>query len=549
MTGKAISYTLTLTAPLMLSVPAGDENSATTLSYVSGSSVLGALATRWLGTNSTPRPEEDPEFRALFLDGTARYLNAYPKGQSSLRLLPPPLSLYQEKNQDNAVFDLAGRAREEPLADEYGKPLTLTKWNKGFVSFFHREGSIKHRAADQITRLHNQRDREKGRPTPESGAIFSYISLAAGERFRGVVLVEKEEHASRIESMLNQGPLSFGKSRSAQYGGNAEVENIEIQEVDAFCEEGTISFQRRGRVVLSLTSDYLGLDKYGQFAPGFFLQDFADSAGVERSDLEVVQRFCQVRLVSGYVSVWRMPRPVRPALLAGSVFVLGMKRGMDDGRLAKLLWRGLGQRTAEGFGRVVVNWHAVPEDEDNEELLKYAPEQETKDRVLPGASSRENYCARQSQIVSLCRTRLLSNAIEDALPGIVAGIIPHSAYLPSKAVLGRVRSRLRVAREAEDITAFLLDCNDKKAGKDLSQCKIGSWPLYEWLYKIFEPGDFIDGQIGLKDLAKNNHLDGVHNANAAFDSGVKWIYQRRLADLVLQELVRHKTEQETAGDE
>ena len=50
------------------------------------------------------------------------------------------------------------------------------------------------------------------------------------------------------------------------------------------------------------------------------------------------------------------------AIAAGSVFVITATPALPEATLQQLESEGIGERRAEGFGQVTINWHALSED-------------------------------------------------------------------------------------------------------------------------------------------------------------------------------------------
>src|ERR1700722_18309618 len=97
MTTRYLPYTLELRSPLLATTSGSDPNSAASLSWVPGSSLRGAVARRLGG-------DRHPDFAEMVLDGSVRYLNAYPVSRTgeaepgpAIRTLPVPLSLREAK--------------------------------------------------------------------------------------------------------------------------------------------------------------------------------------------------------------------------------------------------------------------------------------------------------------------------------------------------------------------------------------------------------------------------------------------------------------------
>lgn len=550
-TKRVIQYRLTLEAPLVLTVPGGDPNSAETLPFISGSSILGVLAGRWLHKNSCPKnAAHDERFRNLFLSDKVCYVHAYPEETKGDRLLPAPLSLYREKGEEDVLYDLARPDAKEIIEDQNGKRLDLRPWQGGFIRF--KDHFLYYRSLQRRAQIHHQRDRDMGRATEEKGAIFSYVSLDRGERFIGMILCEDIVYGKTIEDLLRQGPLLLGRSKSAQYGGKARVEILTDPDGEKFAEAGSQKADS-GRWVVTLLSDYLGVNALGHYTadPQTWLNDFSEKLGMTQGDVDFynddpegkAQNFAQVRPVSGYVSAWRMPRPVRPALKAGSVFVLDVKKKVDEKRLASLLWKGLGDRCNEGFGRLAVNWHG----QENEDHPTYTLKESSLVELHPLSSSSPDHPDADS-VLQLCRKRLLKNNLDEKLVGacerLSLSALP-PGKLPNKALTGRLRGLIARAQTPNDISDFLNTCQNrnKPAGEQLRRCRIGNRNLSEWLQQLFQDNQFIKAHLNLDILAEQFTLAEKQVVHSLFES-MAWSYQKRLADRVLKELARLKTEAE-----
>src|SRR5690606_38786835 len=93
-------------------------------------------------------------------------------------------------------------------------------------------GGARRPAAPPIgSRLHQQRDRIKGRPWKDRaeqphGALFAYEYLEAEQAFRGVIQIMRAAaiNIERVTGLLGAGPILVGRSRRAGYGGEAAVE-------------------------------------------------------------------------------------------------------------------------------------------------------------------------------------------------------------------------------------------------------------------------------------------------------------------------------------
>lgn len=226
-----LTYRLELLQPVLASVPGGEPNSTVSLPYIPGSLVRGAIGSRVY--QSGKYTDLTVDARDLLLNGQTRFLNAYPFAINRGRALPIPLSWVEEKS----VTSLWKRVEDYALDPE--EKISTRKGMSGWMWL--QEGDIdgdasyaayKHSPQWQIA-VHTRRDAEAGRPRADSGAVFRYEALAAGQQFEGAILCEALSDAKEIESHLRAGPAYIGGSRSAGYG---LVEFTDIKEAQEWHE-------------------------------------------------------------------------------------------------------------------------------------------------------------------------------------------------------------------------------------------------------------------------------------------------------------------------
>ncbi len=343
-----IRYQLTLTAPAIFTRGVGDPNTVDSWTHVPGSRILGALAARWLAQHPKADAAADADFQRLFLNGSVCYLHAYPAYDRGTRMLPAPLTLYEPRDTGarGELIDRAIDPQAELDPDLRQAALGYIVWRETRITYY-RPALRRHQ--------HHERERVRGRPT--DGNIFTYEALPAGSRFSGAILTERDEDEALLASLITRGPLRVGRSLAAEYGGQAEVELIEATRAD--WQEVTPVFERQTPelLVVTLLSEYLGRNPNGEMTPEAFKADLEDALS---TPLIEVHRFVRYHSISGYVAAWSMPRPPHPALAAGSVFLYERPEGMAIP--ARVL--SLGDRRAEGFGRVALDWHGVESDEE-----------------------------------------------------------------------------------------------------------------------------------------------------------------------------------------
>ena len=343
---KALIYELQLQSPVLISQPgAGEENSDKSYPFIAGSAIRGALTARYLNSN-----EPDEVFHRRFLSGKVRFLNAYPvcaavrndndgRSRCGVRMLPAPFSWHIEKDDKdrdeakitNFVFD--GSAMDNPKS-----------LGERFVTF--RNEDVVWSATDMQVTVHNVSHTRKVKAKGTS-SLFQYEAIAPGQLFSGVILGEEEDLEVMKNLLEARSDLWLGGSRNAGYGRTRLV-SAKIEE--AWQEyPAAKDHPPDGKVVITLLSDVIVRDMAGNYSTRPF--------DLIRQEPQKV--FMRTRVVGGFNRTWGLPIIQAPAFQAGSVFVYDSS-SMDANILQKWQEIGLGERRAEGFGRIAINWLFQP---------------------------------------------------------------------------------------------------------------------------------------------------------------------------------------------
>jgi len=361
----ALTFEIHALEPLLATRLEGDPNSAVSYPYVPGSAIRGALASRFLSGHNADLAGEG-EGRRLFFDGSTCYLNAYLLDRLGQRSLPVPLSWFYEKGRE--LQD------GEPLYDFSVEVVDHLKQPKGLGERFCRLVVTQPEFEDdddvglvsaevefvnprwQIN-VHTARERVKGRATEDEGAVFRYQAIAAGERFGGVVLVSEPSDTGKLEGLLAGGDLWLGGSRSGGYG-RVRVENFKRVEGWRETDTDLADLGPGDRLVITSLSDAVLRRADGSCADTLTSDMLPASL---RTALSLVSEpepasFKRVGIVGGFNRKWGLPLCQAQVVQAGSVFVFDVTGTIPVSDLEKLEAQGIGERRAEGFGRVATSW-------------------------------------------------------------------------------------------------------------------------------------------------------------------------------------------------
>lgn len=534
---KAVTFTLELLEPLMVTGLEGDPNSNVTLDYVPGSVIRGALIARYL--RSKPKQYQfDPankkqDERKLFFNGSVRYLNAYPLAKLSfdeIRTLPTPLSWFAEKDLEPTAdhptataYDLCHKSAKGAFGKKQnkflGKPFSCQDGKDIYLI------QPEHRLA-----IHTQRERRHGRSMEDGGAIFRYESLETGSRFGGVILFEDDSLVNEIESLLKDKQLNLGGSRTAGYG-RAKVsdwskktswnEADEPSEIDA-----GMTF------TITLLSNALIRDDNGQYQTELPLEDLKkhladikeaklDDNVVNSSEEKFNATFKQTDIVGGFNRKWGLPLPQSISIKAGSVFTFKANEAITKDKVQALIEAGLGERRVEGFGRIAINLNT----EEKLTWKKYEPENKAENQAITNGLSR----GLAKQMVE----RLMRQKLDQKLLSLVANYQIKAA--PPNHQISRIRAVVRDALRSGDKNTLKKFFNDNRriAREHFEKARISNDNndnLRKWIEERLEK---LDAVFDFETPALGKNDPQYKTVIAKFTDDLKLEYHLRLIDGVL----------------
>ncbi len=561
---KAIIYRVTLLEPTLVADLDGDPNSATAFDYLPGSTLRGAFINRYLRSHGLTDLAADPTARRLFFSGDTRYLNGYQVDWRHRRSLPTPQSWYEPKENDKTelVYDFAFQELSEATGD-------TVQWKPIRAPFC----VVEHEAVRLIKperwiAVHTARTRRFGRAMPEEriepgkgdlrGAIFRYDALAAGQVFEAAVLCDEAD-----ESTLTQfisGEITLGKSRSGGYG-RAQLQLLRSRSCTGYeydvpepvggddSSDSDSSTQDAvwdvpdARLVVTLLSDALLRDTNGQFTverdvvTAVLEHELACTLGRPRA------AFLRGRVIGGFNRKWGLPLPQTLAVAMGSVFVYHIST-INRQKIHALLERGIGERRAEGFGRLAINWqtqYELPCDTT-------APESPGEARQLSSEASIATTLVTR-MVVRLFRQKLDRKVIELAKSvGTGGGKSAVMESAPRNAQLSRLRGVIADALMQSPpalsrVTRYLDDVEQRAtARKQYEHARLAQQNLLEWLRATLAKAD----EQAWRDFFqfRSDDLSGIGGITPALTDALRHEYILRYVDAVLARAAKHNRQEE-----
>lgn len=468
---KVLTYRITLQEPALLTSLGGDANNARSLGYIPGSAIRGVLLSRF--QRHTPISASEESHRRLFFDATTRYLNAYPViGDDHHRSLPIPRSWYRNKLELSRCCDFA-----VDLPDDY-REHTWSTPPGSFCDFEDIEtGSVKIIEPKRRISVHTQRARRAGRATDQEGAVFRYESIAAGQMFAGAILIDETPPAIDRQ---NDGPIEcyLGGSRTATYG-RAKIERTDdIQDGGDWREVPMPIEPHDNQLIITLLSDALIRDpETGQFCTRH--QTLTDLISKQLDHkLECRDAYVNQTIAGGFNRKWGLPLPQTVAFGMGTVIVCKTE-SFDEEKIRALEQTGIGERRAEGFGRLAFNAHPC-----SGFSLEVGGNSERHDTGNPDIASPSGQAALtmvKRRTEKLLKSKLISitSSLEIRNP-------------PSRSQLSRLRQIIREellkpAPNPARLEVFMTSIKARKtARKQFQTARIGNQTLLNWLSGILE---------------------------------------------------------------
>lgn len=519
-------YALTLAAPLLATQIEGDAGSAVTARFIPGSMIRGAVAARI--------NQGGPGFRDLILSGKVCFLNCYPQSSAGHRSIPVPASWRSAKySSSKGYYDLSGYASEREWPKE-----ELEKVPAEFVTL--DQPDLRWVRVATMFKMHHQRDRKLGHATRKTG-LFSYEAIDAGQKFGGCVVIKGADH-EEVNSLFNQvaelmeNALLLGRSRRAEYGGLALVSWIKREgqerELASYSPYLNRDINPGERFRVLLTSDYIGKSHTGLISPNAFIDMLMDLIGLY--SVETVSQFLSFRRIGGFNRKWQLPLPQVLALAAGSIVVMEAKKRIPLSKLNALESEALGERVAEGYGRIAFLTTANPMPLITEDS------QPTRVSVI-------NDIETPPLVVQQAERRLLYQALTNEVYKVARNIEVFEP--PSRSLIGRFRTVLRMPHEKafQQIRAWLKDDDPdalrRQTRDQLKRCQ-AKWlddqrSAYDWLRHFVDDNTLVclAQTLRVKVISRECMLT---NESSAEESAKQLLPEMRrlLLDVVLARIAR-----------
>jgi CRISPR-associated protein Csx10 len=365
--------------------------------------------------------------------------------------------------------------------------------------------------------VHNASDDRNEKQATKS-QVYRYEAIAAGEVLAGVVLGPIADLQLLEQNLKQNVSVVLGGSRTGGYG-LASFDQVTIED-DWREYEDTTQAPSSGQLTLTLLSDVIA-----RLPTGGFANSLDDLLGATAK-----QAFVEMKVVGGFNRKWGLPLQQLWAMAAGSVFVYEVSEAKAQ-TIRDRAAAGLGERQADGFGRVAVNWHTAAQYSAGEFKEPDPAQTELTEEARAIAQRMAN--------------RQWRAQLEDALVEKVVSVSLLS--LPSPAQMARVRLAARQALFAQNQTSLtpvlehlksLFDeetKRPKRGAQQLGEAFVDGKSMLTWLRERAQTPD-----IGY--LTKDTP-SGVAGVPARPDPELAAEYTARLIDGVMKRAIQIKKAQ------
>lgn len=307
-----IEYFVRLDAPLTMPKIGGGI-----LDRIEAKSAIGCFAGNYLKSSDV-----DSLFNSLFLNGDVCWSDICVSDGEGV-FSPAPLFLVKKKYLNKAEDSHFANSLAEDVAPSLQPKHMDTKYA------CKTENAYKFMSPKTRSAYHHS--------TGENSTLYVQESLEEKQIFAGTVTF-KAKYKEAVISLLTESKIAFGRSRSAQYASCSLV-NATASEKDS----AKISLAAGKRVYAVLKSN-LSLPS-GKIDAESAACAIAEEIGAREVRLLTEKCSCLYAAVSGFNTMWRLQKPSKRVIKAGSFYCFEAASDIEIPRRAQI-----GENKQEGFG-------------------------------------------------------------------------------------------------------------------------------------------------------------------------------------------------------
>ena len=384
--------------------------------------------------------------------------------------------------------------------------------------------------------VHTRREtRVMGRAGEDDGNVFRYEGLAAGQQFGAVILCKDAADVALLSTLLAE-PLLLGASKTTGYG-RVQVEIGQSQPAWREVSSPATLIPANHAFAFTALSDLIITCGNGQPALNITTKALAQWLNVPNVTIEAGYR--ATGWVGGFNQKLGLPLPQTPVIRAGSVFILTAGADIAPAAIQTLEAQGVGQRRAEGFGRIAVNWPPL----DTQITFASQGQGKTVSLTQSVPANLQTLDAAESAAMAKAVTRrLVQDTIEQHLTNYLDDLqFDVSGLKPSQPNRLRVKKRSVMAASGTNgnddplqSIRIWLDNLKTPALRQFESAEVNRVPLLEWLRARTPEQIWAELQLDTETWPKL----GPDETNIASDTQLAVATTVRLIDSVLARLAK-----------
>lgn len=323
---KEYSLRLTVRLDNDLMLPGSDANHS--VDYISGTQLLGAVAGKYIGEFG------DSDFNEYFYSDDVSFGNLYPALKTdggfeythpAYRYLAKVKSATRDEEK-NFLFNLSNLDNESNKNGLQFKPL-----KRDYIS--DKYGLVE---VDRKIVYHNSNVKSK----ENDQLLYMQYCICSGQYFSGEI-TGKGKKLATIYSLLCDGSVSFGRSKSAQY---ASCSVVELKKNEKSVKP--VNLKNGQTAAFVLESDVALADENGVYSAS--ARSLCDALGVDFDKIGKASAVT-VKTISGYNSKWNLKKPQFTVFSAGSCIIFKREDLKKD---SPNEYFSVGAKINEGYGRI-----------------------------------------------------------------------------------------------------------------------------------------------------------------------------------------------------
>lgn len=310
------------------------------LSYIPGSLIRGAFINNYITLNNCDDILQNEQSKKWFFENKLEFLNGYISSDNN-RSYPMPQGFFSEST------DLLGYGDGDEVEVKNKLLMDIEDTDKKFPSsdyIFIGDSEAETISVKSIFNLHIKKGKDKEKK------VFRYEAIKEEQEFVSYIKCNiEDDEIEDVKRIISNGDFYIGGSKGSGYG------SVNITLEDEYEENPEIIYddnEFKNYFIIYTLSDSIFLDKNG-FLKGYIDEEYLKEK-LNLVQVKLEDYVTDTVILGGYNNKWDCRLPQYEANKAGSLYKYSFLGDIKEESLIELMNEGIGIRTEEGFGRIIV---------------------------------------------------------------------------------------------------------------------------------------------------------------------------------------------------